>query len=349
MSSLTFRACVFGLHFKRPFGISHGTRSHTDTIYVEAGFQGEYGYGEAALPPYLGYEATTLVHEFHRWFPAEMQGGEAIRDALTRLNRAEGELPRPLRAAVDIALHDLFGKLTGKPVRQLLGIPDPSSTPCFYTIGFGEAGLVAAIVNEAPGFRHFKIKLGAENDRERLEAFKSCSDASFCVDANQAWKSADEAIRNMQWLRETGCLFVEQPLPTAMNEELRILQNEKILPIVLDESIQQLRDFEELHTLCDGINVKLVKCGGLEPARELIRAARRKGKRVLLGCMSESTCGVLAAAQLSGWADWVDLDGPLLIDNDPFAGSRYEYGQLLLSANAGTGAELQLQSLFTGA
>jgi L-alanine-DL-glutamate epimerase-like enolase superfamily enzyme len=339
MSSLTLRACAWQLHFKRPFGISHGTRSHTDTLYVQAGFQGEYGYGEAALPPYLGYDANQLVKGFHRWFPEEMKGGEAIREALVRLNKTEGDLPRPLRCAVDIALHDLFGKLTGRPVRQLLGLPDPGTVPCFYTIGFGEADEIPGLLKEAAAFSHFKIKLGSDNDRERIETFRANSDAPFCVDANQGWKSVEEALPWMKMLNDLGCLFVEQPLPIAQTEELQQIHQHNILPILLDESVQQMRDLEDLHPYCDGINVKLVKCGGLEPARELIRRAKRLGKRVLIGCMSESTCGAMAAAQLSAWADWTDLDGPVLIDNDPFSGMEIHHSSIRLTDAPGTGAK----------
>jgi len=347
MNALQLSARHFRLSFKSPFGIAHGVRNFTDTIYVKATFMDFEGFGEAAVPPYLHYDAEALVKEFHNYFPSQMDGSEAIRKALLKLNHPETLLPKPLRTATDIALHDLFGKLTGRTVRSIFGIGERNDLLCAYTLGISPLEVMREKLSAATGFRLFKLKLGAADDKDRIEAFLSSSDASFCVDANQAWKTTAESIQWINWLKDRGCLFVEQPMPVKMAGEYAQLFRASSLPIILDESLQGLTELEELKEVCHGINVKLLKCGGLEPAVSLVRQANKLGLKVLIGCMSESSCGALAAAQLSAWADWVDLDGPKLISNDPFSGAVYKEGSLMLPAAAGTGAVLEDKSLFS--
>ena len=346
MLSLQLIARHYQSSFRQAFGIAHGTRMFTDTIYVRASFMEQCGYGEAALPPYLGYDASDLVEKFHSWFPAQMESGDAIRDALTKLSSQTGTLPRPLRTAVDIALYDLFGKLTGRTVRRIFEISGREKVPCSFTLGISSVDEMLEKLESTKDFELFKLKLGGENDRERIEAFLNSGHSAFCVDANQAWKSEEEALQWISWLADRGCLFVEQPLPVSMRESYQAVYTKSPLPVILDESVQHLRDIQELRTVCHGVNVKLVKAGGIEPAVAMVREANKLGLKVLIGCMSESTCGAMAAAQLSPWADWVDLDGPRLIGNDPFEGAVYQSGSLLLSDASGTGALLADRTLF---
>jgi L-alanine-DL-glutamate epimerase-like enolase superfamily enzyme len=334
---LQLKAFPFQLKFSHPFGIAHGTRDFTDTFYVSASLNGATGYGEAALPPYLGYDVHGFVANFNNWFPTAMDGSEGIQQLFSMLAKNNATLPAPVRAAVDIALYDLCGKLTGKPVRDLLGIPAGESTECTYTLGISSVETMLEKLQEGAGFTIFKLKLGGENDRERILAFKENSTAKFCVDANQAWKSVEHAVEEINFLKSQNCLFVEQPLPVAMVTEMRALFSQSTLPLYLDESIQNSQDFDRLQDCCHGINIKLVKCGGLSPAVELMRTAKRLRKKVLIGCMSESSCGAAAAAQLAGWADYVDLDGPKLISNDPFTGISYVDGIIIPNIAAGTG------------
>ncbi|CAN5464477.1 dipeptide epimerase [soil metagenome] len=335
---LQITAIAYQLKFKHAFGLSHSSRNFTDTLYVKAEFNGLTGYGEAALPPYLGYDVNDLVAHFEEWFPERVQGVDGITETLAILKRNANTLPTPVRTAVDIALMDLYGHLTGKSVRSLLGLPLTSDTLCTYTLGVSSTEELIEKLKEAKDFRLFKLKLGDANYRERVLAFKANSPYPFCADANQGWKSTKESLTEIVWLKEQGCIFIEQPLPVTMKAELKEVHSKSVLPVILDESIQNLQDLEMMADACAGINVKLVKCGGMEPAMELIRRARKLNKKVLVGCMSESSCGAAAAAQLSGWADWVDLDGPALIENDPFEGVSYEDGRIVLAGNVGTGA-----------
>lgn len=338
----------YRLSFRHSFGIAHGIRHHTDTVYVRASFHGQHGYGEAALPPYLGYDAVELVRSFHDFFDPVLEDSAAIRKVMTRLSSPGNHLPRPLRTAVDIALHDLLGKLMGTTVRKILNLPEASYSPCSFTLGISTVGEMMDRLTDAQQNGFFKVKLGGPDDRARIEALQAADPRPFCVDANQAFQSEDEALEWMHWLRERGCLFIEQPLPVDMAGSYNRLFDRSPLPVFLDESVQDLNDLPGLSKVCHGINVKLVKCGGIEPARALIREAHRYGLQVLVGCMSESACGAMAAAQLSGWANAVDLDGPILISNDPFSGAVYSDGQLLLSNEPGTGAKLMNDDLFDG-
>lgn len=346
MNALQLSAVHYRLHFKQSFGIAHGSRMHTDTIFVRASFMGQHGHGEAALPPYLGYDAAALVNDFHHYFPKEMHSGDAIRTAMMALSDPARQLPVPLKCATDIAMYDLFGKITGKPVRQLFGITGDRLAPCSFTLGISPVEEMLEKINTAGDFRLFKIKLGGSNDRARVTAFLETGHTQFCVDANQAWSSVEEALEEINWLAQYGCQFVEQPLPVALSEAYARLYAASPLPLILDESIQRLNDILRFQSVCHGVNIKLVKAGGIEPAVAMVRQANKSGLKVLVGCMSESTCGALAAAQLAPWADWVDLDGPRLIANDPFEGAVYEQGVLRLPDDSGTGARLREPTLF---
>ncbi len=337
---LQMSAAALKLEFKHAFGLAHGTRNYTDSFLVEARLNDFVGYGEAALPPYLGFNIQSLVENFDSYFMPIEIGQTGIESIFRKLND-QSAIPIPVRCAVDIALHDLCGKLMGKSVRRLLNLPEGKDILCTYTLGISSEAEIIEKLQEAKSIKMFKHKLGGENDRERILTFKKYCSFPFVVDANQAWKSIEEALTEITWLKEQGCLFVEQPLPTSMKSSYKELYQSSTLPIILDESIQTQNDFDELKDCCNGINVKLMKCGGITPARELMRNARKANKKVLLGCMSESSCGAGAASQLLGLADWCDLDGPMLIKNDPFIGVVYENGCIVQQEKLGIGIELR--------
>ena len=337
---LQLSASALKLEFKHSFGLAHGTRQFTDSFLVEARLNDFIGYGEAAIPPYLGYNIINLVENFDSYFLPIVDGQKGIESVFRKLT-VQSEIPPPIKCAVDIALHDLCGKLMGKSVRSLLNLPEAKNVLCTYTFGISTEEEIIEKLREATNIRVFKHKLGGENDRERILTFKKHCSFPFVVDANQAWKSVEQALNEIKWLKEQGCLFVEQPLPTSMKSSFKDLYLTSSLPIILDESIQTQNDFDELKDYCHGINVKLMKCGGINPARELMRNARKANKKVLLGCMSESSCGAAAASQLLGLADWCDLDGPMLIKNDPFIGVVYENGCIVQQEKFGIGVELR--------
>ena len=186
------------------------------------------------------------------------------------------------------------------------------------------------------------MKLGGNDDKELVRTFKQFSSAPFCVDVNRGWKNIDAAIETSRWLADQGCLFIEQPFEKEMLKETNDLRKSISIPVILDESVQTVEDVVRVKDYCDGINIKLVKCGGIYPAFQMIELARKNNLKVFIGCMSESSCGVAAAAQLAPLADWIDLDSPMLIRNDPFEGVMYLEGKIVLSKKAGTGVKIRV-------
>lgn len=322
---LQFLLETFRLEFVHPFGLSHSSRTYTDTLFAKITWNGITGTGEAALPPYLGYNAQQLQQSK---LPEELLHCNIPEEAIRILDSSL--LPAPLKCAIDCALYDAWSKVENIPIYKLLELPDPGAQVTCYTLAIGSNDEMKEKIQSASQFKLFKIKLGSENDRDRIEYFRKLSDKDFCVDINQGWNSVDQAFNELQFLKSMGCIFVEQPFP-VLNPEL---QTELIinspLPLFLDESIQNEKDFDRLYTSCDGINIKLVKCGGLTPAARLLNKAISYNKRILVGCMSESSCGAVSAYNLCAKADFADLDGPLLIKNDPFDKVKYQDGRITL-------------------
>ena len=344
--SILIEACAYELKFKYPFGIAHGTRTGTDSLYIKAIDGANTGYGEAALPPYLGYDirkllsAIPLVNQF-----ISGNKGLEIADLRTAFQKQYDLFSIPLIAAIDCALWDLEGNIKSKSVEEL--IQSEANTPnCSYTLGYSSIEDQKIKLKDASDFRLFKFKLGSEIDRERILEFKKENAYKFCIDANQAWDSIHFATKETKWLKEQGCIFIEQPFKTNNIEDLAKLYNVGELPIVLDESIQNIESYLKVRDICDGINIKLVKCGGITPALELIKLAKKDGKIILVGCMSEGSCGAAAASCLSGFADYVDLDGPVLTANDPFKGINYREGKIIKEKKTGTGCIILKDLIF---
>jgi L-alanine-DL-glutamate epimerase-like enolase superfamily enzyme len=344
--SLQIEACGYELKFKYPFGIAHGTRNGTDALFIRAKEQGNVGYGEAALPPYLGYdlkkllEAIPLVNRF-------ILGNKEleIEELRKSLQQQYDIFPTPLIAAIDCALWDLEGNIKHKSAEELIDA-DTTIPLCSFTLGYSSVEDQRMKLRDARDFRLFKFKLGSDIDRERILDFKKENIYNFCVDANQAWQSIHYSIKETSWLKEQGCIFIEQPFKTNNLEDLANLYNVSELPIILDESIQNIESYLKVRDLCDGINIKLVKCGGITPALELIKLAKKDDKLILIGCMSEGSCGAAAASCLSGFADFVDLDGPVLTANDPFKGIIYHEGKIIKEKKTGTGCTISKDLVF---
>lgn len=244
------------------------------------------------------------------------------------------------KAAIDIALHDLQGKLTNKPVYQLLGLNKPPPKNTSVTIGIGNLDLIPQKLKELNEYALLKIKLGGNNDKEIITCIRQHTNKPIAVDVNQGWHDKGFALEMIQWLSEKNVLFVEQPLPKNNFTDMAWLTERSPLPILADESIQRLADMQKVAACFNGINLKLMKCTGFIEAMKIIKCAKEKGLKINIGCMSESSCGIAAAAQLMGEADWIDLDGPLLIKNNPFTGITFSNGKLEINDLPGTGAEL---------
>jgi len=240
------------------------------------------------------------------------------------------------RAAVDVAFHDLAGKKLGVPLHRMLGL-SPKKTPLTsFTIGIDSLDVVRKKTREAAEYPVLKVKLGAGNDIEIVRTIREETDALIRVDANAGW-TLDEALRIVPQLAELGVELVEQPLPAGDFHCLRSLRSQVDLPIFADESVITSTDVPRLAGCIDGVNIKLMKTGGIREAVRLIHTARAYGMMVMLGCMIETSVAISAAAQLSPLVDFADLDGNLLISNDPYTGVRVDQGRLVLPEAPGIG------------
>jgi L-alanine-DL-glutamate epimerase-like enolase superfamily enzyme len=241
------------------------------------------------------------------------------------------------KASLDIALHDLTGKLLGQPWFRLWGL-DPQKAPITsFTIGIDTAEVVREKTLEASAFKMLKIKMGRDNDREMIDVVRSITDVPVFVDVNQGWKDRNYALEMAHYLNERGALFIEQPMPKEQVDDIAWLTENSPLPIVADEALQTVNQLLGMKGIYNGINIKLMKCGGMHAAYKMITMARQMGMKVLIGCMTETSCAVSAAAQLSPLVDWADLDGNLLISNDIYKGMTVVDGRVTLPDRPGIG------------
>jgi len=335
-SGLTLRFRPYELHLKHVFTLASGSRSTTPVMLTEVEFDNVIGYGEASMPPYLGESHQTATEFLSKVDLSKFSNPFLIEDVLSYVNQiAAGNYAA--KASIDIALHDLTGKLLKQPCYKILGL-NPDRTPnTSFTIGIDKPDVVRQKVREAAPYKILKVKLGQGNDREMIETVRSETDKPICVDINQGWKDKKMALEMIQWLKEKGVVFIEQPMPKEMVDDTAWLTQNSPLPVMADEAIQTPADFKKVLGAYSGINVKLMKCGGLRDAYIMIKMAKASGMKVMIGCMTETSCAVSAAAQLSPLADWADLDGNLLIDNDVYEGVTIDDGKLILPDRAGIG------------
>lgn len=242
------------------------------------------------------------------------------------------------KAAVDIALHDLVGKLLGAPWYKIWGLDKAKAPSTTFTIGIDTADVVRQKTREcASKFNILKVKLGRDNDKEMIETIRSVTHLPIAVDVNQGWKDRQMALDMIYWLKEKGIVMVEQPMPKEQKDDIAWITERSPLPIFADEAIQRLKDIKNVEGAYSGINIKLMKCTGLREAWKMLNYARAIGMKVMVGCMTETSCAVSAAAQLSPAVDFADLDGNLLISNDRFKGMEVVKGKITLPDRPGIG------------
>jgi L-alanine-DL-glutamate epimerase-like enolase superfamily enzyme len=245
------------------------------------------------------------------------------------------------KAAVDIALHDLVGKLLGAPWYKIWGLNPAKAPSTTFTIGIDTPEVVREKTLEAAGkFNILKVKVGLDSDEAMIKTIRSVTSVPLAVDANQGWKDRSKALDEIFWLKEQGVILVEQPLPIDRLDDTAWLTERSPLPIIADESIQRLSDISRIAGAFHGINIKLMKCTGMREAWKMVTLSRALGMKVMVGCMTETSCAVSAAAQLSPAVDFADLDGNLLISNDRFRGVQVISGKLTLPDAPGIGISL---------
>lgn len=328
---------VYTLNLLHPFTIANFTRTTTPIVITKIEYQGFVGFGEASLPPYLGesHESVkTFLHKVDLGLfktPFEIDNILKYVDAISPNNTAA-------KASIDIALHDLVGKILNKPWHLLFGVSNDTMPETSITIGIDKIDVIKQKVKEAEGFKTLKVKLGSNNDKEIIKAIRETTDKPICVDVNQGWNDKHYALDMINWLHTKNTLFVEQPLSKTKLDETAWLTQNSPLPIIADESVQRISDIEKIKGAFDGINIKLMKCTGMHEAFNMIQLAKELNLKILIGCMNESSCANLAAAQLAPFATWVDLDGPFMITNNPFENPILENGKIVLENVDGIGA-----------
>ena len=326
----------FELLLKHTFTIAKFSRTSTPLMLVQLTHDGQTGYGEASMVPYMGESHETAASFLTKIDVSQFKYPFDFADIINYLDTIAPGQPA-IKAAVDIALHDLDGKLQGKPCWDILG-SNPALMPVTsYTIGMDTREVILQKVKEAEGLKVIKVKLGRDSDKELIQTIRSVTQVPLYVDANQGWTDRQKSLDLICWLQEQGVQLIEQPmLKTDIDGNAWITEHSPI-PIIGDEAVQRLADVEAAKGVYHGINIKLMKSAGIYEAQQMINKARQLGLKILIGCMSETSCATLAAAALAPQCDWADLDGPLLTTNNPYQMPDFKDGKWLLNNGAGLG------------
>ena len=328
----------FELPLKHTFTIAYDSRDTQETLIVELADGPHRGYGESTSNPYYGATIEDMTDQLTSL--RELIEGYAFgtpEDFWTRLAPSLAEHSFA-QCALDMAAHDLYGRQKGQPLYRLWGLNTDRVPLTNYTIGIDSVEKMVLKLKEMP-WPLYKIKLGTPDDVAIVRELRRHTDATFRVDANCAW-SAEETIRNAVALKELGVEFIEQPLKAGDWEGMKEVYRHSVLPLVADESCVEEADVARCAGHFHAINIKLVKCGGLTPARRMITQARELGMKVMVGCMTESSVGISAIAQLLPLLDYVDMDGALLLREDIATGVTIDYGRVHYPDTPGTGVDL---------
>ncbi len=331
---LSFRP--FDALLKYPFTVAGYTRTTTPIVLTEIRYNGLVGYGEASLPPYLGETQESVMAFLKKVNLSQFSSPFLLSDILSYVDKI-AKNNTAAKASIDIALHDLIGKLLGQPLYKIFGY-NPQNTPdTSFTIGMDTEEIIRKKTSEALDYNILKVKLGSSEDKKLIEAIRSVTHKPICVDVNQGWTDKHYALEMIHYLKAHNVVFVEQPMPVNYIDQTAWLTEKSPLPVMADESCQRLDDVVKLKGVFSGINIKLMKCTGLYEAQKMMTVAKTLQMKVMVGCMTETSCAVSAMAQLSPEAEWADLDGNLLITNDCFSGVTIEKGKITLSDKPGIG------------
>ncbi len=327
----------YELQLQHTFTVASYSRTTTPDVQVEIEYDGYVGYGEASMPPYLGHTVESVCAFLQKVNLEQFSDPFQLEDILAYVDGlSEGDAPA--KAAVDIALHDLVGKLIGQPWWRLWGLDAAKAPSTTFTIGIDTPDVVREKTLEcADRFNILKVKVGLDSDEEMIRTIRTVTNLPLAVDANQGWTDRQKALDEIFWLKEQGVVMVEQPMAIDRLDDIAWITEHSPLPIFADESIQRLRDIPAIKGAFNGINIKLMKCTGMREAWKMLNYGRAEGMRVMIGCMTETSCACTAAAQLSPAVDFADLDGNLLISNDRFEGMTVRDGRMVLPDRPGLG------------
>ena len=328
---------IFRLHLKHAWTISRNTSQYKDNVFISIENDGITGIGEAAPNIRYGESADLTIKRINEvkdiFKTFDWSDYKSIKKALDKRIKNQS----CAKAALDMALLDWNSKKANLPLYKFLGIPDAKTQSTSFSIGIDSPKMLRKKIEEAESFPIYKIKLGTKNDETIMTTIRSMTNKPIRVDANEGWKTKETALDKIHWLEEMDVEFIEQPLPVYMIEETAWLKEKSNLPIIADEAVKTASDIPAIAQAFDGINIKLMKSGGIQEALKMIQTAQSFGLKIMLGCMIESSLAISAAAQLASLANWLDLDGNLLIDNDPYSGIIVKNGELIIKNIPGLG------------
>lgn len=333
---LTFRP--YDAQMRHVFTIANSSRTTTPIVLTQIEWDGVVGYGEAAMPPYLGETQLSVIDFLKKVDLSRFSTPFEIQDILTYVD-AIAINNTAAKASIDIALHDLVGKIIGQPWWKIWGF-NPETTPnTSFTVGLDTEEVVREKTLEAAPYKVIKVKLGRDEktDKMMVDTIRSVTNTTICVDANQGWKDKHYALDMINWLNERNVNMIEQPMPKLLLDEAAWVTERSPLPVIADEACQRLTDIPKLKGAYHGINIKLMKCTGMREAREMVSLAKALHLRLMIGCMTETSCAISAASQLASETEWADLDGNLLISNDVYKGMLIVDGKITLNDLPGIG------------
>lgn len=336
LGKFTLGFSPYTLEMRHVFTVASFSRTTTPVVLTQLSYDGLTGYGEASMPPYLGESQESVINFLQKVDLSAFQSPFETEEILRYIDHLDiGNTAA--KASIDIALHDLLGKIMNQPLYRIWGLNPKYIPPTSFTIGIDTEEMIRKKVAEAGEFEMLKVKLGLETDKMIIETIRSVTDVPLCADVNQGWKDKHEALDMAEWLAEKKVVFLEQPMPKTQIDDNAWLTERSPIPTIADEGCQRLVDVAGLKDIYSGINIKLMKCTGLREAKQMAELAKALDMKVMLGCMTETSCAISAAAQLAPLADWVDLDGALLIANDVYEGMQVIDGQCVLNERPGIG------------
>ncbi len=335
----------FELELKHAFSIAKFTRTSTPLMLLTIEHEGVIGYGEASMVPYMGESYETAGHFLSKVDWTQIQYPFNFESIIAYLDTIAPGQPA-IKAAIDIALNDIHGKIINQPCYAIYGA-DPKKMPLTsYTVGIDTPEVIREKLKDADAFRVIKVKLGRDNDKELIQTIRSVTNLPLFVDANQGWSDRKKAIDMVYWLHDQGVLLIEQPMDKLNLDGNAWLTERSPIPILADEAVQRLADMDSLKGAYHGINVKLMKSCGMYEGHQMILKAKKFGMKVLIGCMSETSIATLAGIALAPLCDWADLDGPFLTKNNPFDTPELKDGRYVLTDLPGLGLTGPTKGLF---
>lgn len=325
------------LRLNHRFTVARSSKAYAENVFLTLRNDGTVGYGEAA-PSYFYHESATTVAQFYDTLQSSIQEMDVADEQwLDRLMKpVAGNYAA--KAGLNIAMFDLLGKLAGRPLYQLFDSAPKAPLITSFTIGIDRLEVITAKVQAADRFPILKIKLGTPNDYQLIETIRSLTSKPLRIDANEGW-TREEAVTKINWLADKQVELVEQPVPADDLDGLKYVRERVSVPIFADESLRTSADLDRLVGRVDGVNIKLMKCGGLAEAIRMVRRSKELQLQTMIGCFIESSLAITAAAHIAALFDYIDLDGALLLKADPFRGVHITDGKLALPESSGLGVE----------